>query len=160
MQNKILIVDDEPNILESITRSLHLMRYKWRVYFATSVESGVEMLNTSEFDLVISDISMPGKDGFDLLSRIRGAESTKDIPVLMMTGLNDRKLKSRALDVGASDLLHKPFEKEDLIARINSMLRLKEYQDKIKAQNALLEKKLERTVEFEATRLELIWRRD
>ncbi|MBW1801254.1 MAG: response regulator [Deltaproteobacteria bacterium] len=159
MQSKILIVDDEPNILDTLLRTLRSMRNERDISFATSVDEALKILRSSEFDLVISDISMPVKNGFDLLSGIRNTEYTKDIPVLMMTGLNEQGLKSRALDMGATDLLHKPFDREDLIARINSMLHLKKYQDEIKAQNALLEQKVrERTAELETARLELIWR--
>ncbi|SPD74162.1 putative two component response regulator [uncultured Desulfobacterium sp.] len=159
MQSRILIVDDEPNILNSLTRSLHCMSKNWSVHYSLSVDEAKEMLKSAKFDLVISDISMPGKDGFDLLAHIRREEATKDIPVLMLSGLSDRGLKGKALDMGASDLLHKPFDREELIARINSMLRLKEYQDKISAQKVLLEQEVkERTKELERTRLELIWR--
>jgi response regulator RpfG family c-di-GMP phosphodiesterase len=124
-----------------------------------SVDQALAMIENSAFDLVISDISMPGRNGFDLLSIIRNTEETREVPVLMVTGLNERGLKSRALDMGASDLLHKPFEREDLVARIKSMLCLKQYQDEIKSQNLLLDQKVrERTAELERARLELIWR--
>jgi len=123
------------------------------------VDQALEMLESSKADVVISDISMPGRNGFELLAAIRDSEETKDLPVLMLTGLHEKGLKSQALDLGASDLLHKPFDKEDLVARIYSMLRLKEYQDQIKAQNEMLDQKVrERTAELERARLELIWR--
>jgi putative two-component system response regulator len=159
MQYRILIVDDEPMILEGILRSLHGMRHQWDICVAMNVDQALEMLASSKADVVISDISMPGRNGFELLAAIRDSADTKDLPVLMLTGMHEKGLKSQALDLGASDLLHKPFEKEDLVARIYSMLRLKEYQDQIRAQNEMLDQKVrERTAELERTRLELIWR--
>ncbi len=159
MQYRILIVDDEPMILEGILRSLHSMRHRWDICVAMNVSQALEMLESSKVDVVISDISMPGRSGFDLLAAIRDSEETKDLPVLMLSGMHEKGLKSQALDLGASDLLHKPFDKEDLVARINSMLRLKEYQDQIKAQNEMLDQKVrERTAELERVRVELVWR--
>jgi response regulator RpfG family c-di-GMP phosphodiesterase len=131
----------------------------WEMYFVPGVKEALEILRTKEIDVVISDISMPVRDGFDLLSTIRNTKDTHDIPFLMLTGLDETGLKRKALDLGATDLLNKPAHREDLIARIKNMLRLKDYQDKIKAQNAFLDLKVKkRTVELEFTRLELIWR--
>jgi putative two-component system response regulator len=131
----------------------------WEMYFVQGVEDALEIIQSMDIDLVISDISMPGRDGFDLLSFIKNTQKTRDIPFLMLTGLNEYVLKRKALDLGATDLLSKPTSHEDLVARINSMLRLKAYQDEIKAQNVLLDQKVkERTAELEYARLDLIWR--
>jgi len=102
---------------------------------------------------------MPGKSGFDLLRQLRGQDATSDIPVLIVTGSNQTTLKREALDLGATDLLFKPVEREDLIVRVNNMLRMKHQQDQIKEQNRLLDKKVkERTLELENSHLDLIWR--
>ena len=159
MTHKILIVDDEPNVLSGLQRLLHRRRKEWNIYFAPGVTYALEMLNDIDFDVIISDISMPGKDGFDLLSSIRSSDRTRDLPVLMLTGLDDQDLKKRALEQGADDLITKPARKEELMARINSMLRLKKYQDALKDRNARLQEKIrERTAELERARLDLVCR--
>ncbi|MBI9092879.1 MAG: response regulator [Desulfobacterium sp.] len=156
---KILFVDDEPNILNALSRMLRHKRTMWEMYFVQGVEEALEILRTKEIDVVISDISMPVRDGFDLLTTIRSTTELCDIPFLMLTGLDETDLKRKALDLGATDLLNKPANREDLIARINNMLRIKAYQDEIRAQNVRLDLKVkERTAELESTRLELIWR--
>lgn len=159
MNNRILFVDDEANILRAMERMLRNHRGVWEMHFVQGVEEAIEKLLSLEFDVVISDISMPGRDGFDLLATTRGQERTRDIPFLIVTGLNDADLKRKALDLGATDLLNKPVIHEDLIARINSMLRIKAQQDEIKARNLILDHKVrQRTAELELARLDLIWR--
>ncbi|MBI9088798.1 MAG: response regulator [Desulfobacterium sp.] len=147
---RILFVDDEPNILKGLSRMLRNQHGRWKMFFVQNVEDALEIIHFN---------AVPGRDGFDLLSIIRNTERTHDVPVLMLTGLNDRCLKRKALDLGATDLLNKPADPEDLVARIKSMLRLKAYQNEIKAQNALLARKVkERTAELEFARIDLIWR--
>ncbi len=101
---------------------------------------------------------MPGKDGLQLLHEMARHPKTQDLPVIRVTGLQDRALKRKALDLGAMDLLNEPIEVEDLLARIRSALRLKTFQDELKAHNEQLEQKVkERTWELEASRLDIIW---
>ncbi len=159
MAYRVLFVDGERNVLNGLSRMLRDQRKIWEMHFVQGAEEALSLIQSMDIDLVISDISMPGKDGLNLLSTLRNREQTRDTPFLMLAGLNDRGLKRKALDLGATDLLNKPANHEDLIARINSMLRLKVYQDEIKAQNDLLDQKVKkRTTELEAARLDLIWR--
>ena len=155
----ILFVDDEPALLESMRRLIHHRRPEWQTKCATGVNEALTELKSGSFDAVISDIKMPGRDGFDLLHSLRSDERTRDIPVVMVTGLSDHDLKRRALELGATDLLNKPVDSDELLARISSVLQLKAYQDKIKAQNEVLEQKVyERTFELEDARVDLILR--
>lgn len=159
MTKRILFVDDEPNILKGLKRTLLGQKKIWDMHFATNANAALDVLLSKPFDVVVSDVSMPGRNGFDLLSTIRKTDKIHDIPVLMLTGLEDNSLKRKALDLGATDLLSKPAQLEDLMARINSMLRIKTYQDQIKKHNASLEQKVtQRTTELEAARIDLIWR--
>lgn len=159
MNNRILFVDDEANILRAMERMLRHYCGVWEMHFVQGVEEALNRLLSLEFDVIISDISMPGRDGFDLLAATRGQEETRDIPFLILTGLNDANLKRKALDFGATDLLNKPVCHEDLLARIKSMLRIKAQQDEIKARNIILDQKVrQRTAELEIARLDLIWR--
>ncbi len=129
------------------------------MHCATSVDAALATLSEVSCDALVSDLCMPGRDGFDLLSQLRSQPETSDLPIVILTGKDDHDLKRRALDAGATDLLRKPVDAEELVARLDSALRLKEYQDRIKSDNALLEQRVrERTAELERSRVELVWR--
>ncbi len=158
-RRRVLFVDDEQRVLDALKRSLRGKRREWEMTFTNSVAEALAAMDRVLPDAVISDINMPERDGFDLLGTVRGAEVTRDIPVVILTGNGDRDLKRRALDAGATDLLNKPIDADDLVARIGSVLRLKAYQDEIKRHSAQLEAKVrERTAELELSRAEFIWR--
>ena len=155
----ILFVDDEPAVLRSMCRLVRQRRPEWRTHSANGVTEALVKLESVSFDAVISDIKMPGRNGFDLLYRLRNDEKTLGIPVVMVTGLSDHDLKRKALEQGATDLLNKPVDSDELLARIGSALQLKVYQDKIKSQNEVLEQKVhERTFALEDARIDLVWR--
>ena len=159
MNKRILFIDDEPNFLEGLKRMLHRQCNVWDVYSTHSVDAALDEISKVAFDAIISDVTMPGKDGFELLRILKDSETTKDIPVVILTGRDDHNLKSRALEMGATDLLSKPVNHEDLLARLNSVLRLKSYQDELKDQNKILDRKVkERTAELEESRLDIILR--
>jgi len=126
---------------------------------ARGVDEATEELAHGGFDVILTDVKMPEKDGFVLLRTIRESDVHRDTPVIMVTGLGEERLKALALDLGADDLLSKPVGPEDLLARIHSALRLKKTQDKLKESNATLETRVaERTVQLERSRLEIVWR--
>ncbi len=159
MRKKILFVDDDTAILRSLQRMLRREREAWDMTFLDSPHAALEQTLLSDFDAVVTDLQMPGIDGLQLLQRLRETEKTQDVPVIVLTGSSDRHLKREALDLGATDLLNKPIEIEDLLARLRSVLHLKACQDELKCQNELLEHKVrERTRQLEASRLDIIWR--
>jgi len=159
MKKRVLFVDDEPRILDMFRRILREHSQEWEMSFAISVDEALAFMEGTEFDTIVTDISMPGKDGFEFLRILRGSSKTMDVPVVILTGNAEKNLKRIALDSGAADLLNKPVDPEDLVSRIRSVLRLKEYQDEIKSQKETLEQKVrERTRELERSRLEIIWR--
>ncbi|PIQ97363.1 MAG: two-component system response regulator [Nitrospinae bacterium CG11_big_fil_rev_8_21_14_0_20_56_8] len=156
---KILFVDDEPNILAGIRRMLADRKGVWDLCFATGAAEGLDLIQTQEFDVVVTDITMPGKDGFELLKSLRQNAETRALPVVVLTGLGERNIKRKALDLGATDLLTKPVDPEDLKARIQSCLLQKSYLDEIKGFNATLQDKVrERTQELAQSRLDMILR--
>ncbi len=158
-QAEVLFVDDEPDNLTSIHRLLHISRSTWNSAYVGSVEEALQQIDARPIDVVVSDIYMPEKTGFDLLRQLRHQEHTRDLPVLILTGSTQNVLKREALDLGATDLLFKPIDRDDLIVRVNNMLRMKYQQDKIKEQNRLLDEKVkERTSELEHAHVDLIWR--
>jgi response regulator RpfG family c-di-GMP phosphodiesterase len=159
MKRRILFVDDEPNVLDGLRRMLHVERDRWDMSFAGSADDALDELRAGDFDVVVSDVNMPGKDGFALLLEMRAGDRTRDVPVIILTGRQEGDIKRRALDLGATDLLNKPVDPQDLIARLRSVIRLKTYQDEIKDQNATLERRVrERTAELANSRLDIIWR--
>jgi len=160
MQKKqILFVDDEVNVLEGLRRLLNKQKSEWDMTFANSADEALRHCLTRDIDVVISDINMPGKSGFDLLKTLRSMGTTQDIPVVILTGCSEKELKRQALELGATDLLNKPAEYEDLLARRQNCLRLKTHLDEIKAHKADLEKKVnDRTKELHDTRLQVIRR--
>ena len=82
----VLFVDDERSVLDGLGRLLRSKRKQWEMIFAQGVEAAIEALESMPFDTVVSDINMPGRDGFDLLQTIRGHPDWGAIPVVILTG--------------------------------------------------------------------------
>jgi response regulator RpfG family c-di-GMP phosphodiesterase len=159
MKKQVLFVDDEPNFLNGVRRMLRAYRDEWEFSFAQSVDEAVETVAAHDFDTIVSDVSMPGKTGLDLLKILKEKKVSDTVPVIILTGNAESDLKRNALDLGATDLLNKPVTQEDLIARIRNTLRLKEFQDALRNQNEILDQKVkERTAELEVARRDIIWR--
>jgi putative two-component system response regulator len=159
MKRRILFVDDEPSVLDGLRRMLRAERDRWNMSFVGSADAALDVMRAADFDAVVSDVNMPDKDGFTLLAELRTDARTQDVPVIILTGRNDGGIKRRALDLGATDLLNKPVDPQDLIARVRSATRLKAYQDQLRDQNTILERKVEeRTAELTHSRLDIIWR--
>ena len=159
MKKHIMFVDDEPCVHEAFRRALHSQRNNWEMYFAGSVAEAVQISKQVALDAIVSDVAMPGSDGFDLLRIMSQSARTRDIPVVIVTGSERDDLKKRALEMGAADLLCKPVDSEELLARLQSVLRLKSYEDKLRSHNDLLTQKVaEKTAELAASRLDIILR--
>lgn len=155
----ILFVDDEPNFLNGIRRMLRPYRDIWEMVFVNSVDEALAKVQVIEFDTIVSDVNMPVKSGLDLLAGLSELEGARTVPVIILTGNAETDLKRKALDLGATDLLNKPVGQDDLVARLQSVLRLKSYQDQLRDQNEILERRVrERTADLEFARLDIIWR--
>ena len=156
---RILFVDDEPNFLNGIRRMLRSERDTWDLHFAQSAQEGLDMAVETSFDVIVSDVQMPNMSGLDLVEALRADDRTKNTPVVILTGNAELDLKRRALDLGATDLLNKPVNPEDLRARLRNTIQLKEFQDQILQQNVILDRKVrERTRDLEASRLDIVMR--
>lgn len=116
--NKVLIVDDDKELCALIKRSVQSEEIE--ADFCNTGKAGLQKLKETEYQLVILDIMMPGMDGFETLEKIR-KESC--LPVLMFTSKNDSASKVQGLRGGADDYLTKPFDMDELIARILSLIR-------------------------------------
>ena len=116
---KILVVEDEKKLLESIKEGLEHSGYV--VDTALDGEEGSFMAFTNDYDLIILDINLPKKDGFEILREIR--EENSQVNIIMLTALSDVDDRVKGFDLGANDYVLKPFHFEELKARIRSLLR-------------------------------------
>jgi adenylate cyclase len=133
----VLAVDDQPANLRLLDALLSPRGY--RVLAAGSGESALATLRTSAVDLVLLDIMMPGMDGYEVCRRIRNDPTTAFLPVVVITASGSQQ-KVRAIEAGADDFVTKPFNRDELLARIASLARLKKYHDTIERQAAELAK--------------------
>jgi DNA-binding response OmpR family regulator len=115
---KILVVDDDPALLEVIQSSLRHDSYEVTVAF--NGEDGLRLLAESKPHLLILDIMMPSMDGWELCSRVRKLST---IPIIMLTALGSQEDIVRGLRAGADDYLVKPFQRNELLARVSAVLR-------------------------------------
>ena len=116
--NNILIIDDDKELCTLIKRSI--LSEDIEADFCITGKEGLKQLQEKTYQLVILDVMMPGMDGFETLEQIRTESS---LPILMFTSKNDSASKVRGLRAGADDYLTKPFDMDELIARIVSLIR-------------------------------------
>ena len=116
--NKILIIDDDRELCALIKRSVQSEHIE--ADFCNTGKEGLQKLKEQKYQLVVLDVMMPGMDGFETLEEIRKENS---LPILMFTSKNDSASKVRGLRAGADDYLTKPFDMDELIARIASLIR-------------------------------------
>jgi len=124
---KILIIDDEPDIVESLEVMLTPRGY--HVVTASSGGSGVGSAASEKPDIILLDVMMPGMDGFETCRRLKNSDETKNIPVLLLTALNQSDDKVKGLDAGADDFITKPFNDVELRARVRAFVRTKKLRD-------------------------------
>ena len=122
---KLLVVEDEKELLDSIAEGLRLCGYV--VDTASDGEEAQEMRYVENYDLIVLDINLPKIDGFTLLQNIR--QEDKLVNVIMLTARTQIKDRVKGLDLGANDYLIKPFHFDELEARIRSLLRRKQVQE-------------------------------
>lgn len=115
----ILLIDDDPIVIHSCCRILEAEGMG--VSTAADVVSGIDMLKQGQFDLVITDIKMPGRDGFDMILAVKDA--TPDMPVLMMTGYLTRETVAKGRQAGAEECIAKPFTPEELVTAVNALVK-------------------------------------
>ena len=138
MSNSVLIIDDSDAVREKIIKILESFNLFVRYYEAEDGLEGFKKLLSSPVDIILCDLEMPRIDGFKFLSMMKSRPDLQDTPVLMLTGMNDRDLKIKGLEQGASDYITKPFDPEELVARVKVHLKIKNLQDDLKRTNELL----------------------
>ncbi len=130
-QGNILVVDDNRMNRLKLSRSLEQQGH--RVEVAENGEQALEMLRTRWFDVVLLDLIMPGMDGYQVLERIKGDTELRDLPVIVISALDEIDSVVRCIEMGAEDYLPKPFNPVLLKARLNTSLQKKKLRDLEKA---------------------------
>ena len=118
---RILVIDDDPAISELVAVNLEMAGYD-----VSPAEDGIKgqaLALQLQPDLILLDLMLPRVDGFTICQRLRRDERTAEIPVLMLTALNQTQYKVEGFDAGADDYLTKPFEVEEMLARVRALLR-------------------------------------
>lgn len=153
----VLIVDDNQE-------SVKLLRYflgseQYQILTAADGHQAIEIARQGNIDIILLDIMLPGKSGYQVCEILKSDPQTFPIPILMITALRELKDKIRGLNAGADDFLPKPFDGVELVARVRSLLRVKYYSDELIRRNNELEKRkraLEREEQFRRDLTDLI----
>jgi K+-sensing histidine kinase KdpD len=151
---KVLIVEDNQENTDLLVFFL-----KPKGYQITTVTDGQQALDAVEKDkpdIILLDIMLPKVNGFEVCQKLKSDKTTVSIPILMITALKELKDKIKALEVGADDFISKPFENVELLARVKSLLRLKEYHDQLEQKNVELEEKNKTLIRMDEFKEELI----
>jgi signal transduction histidine kinase len=132
----ILIIDDTPTNLGVMVG--HLETQGYRVLVAQDGEEGLQRAELTRPDVILLDVMMPGISGFEVCRRLKSRSTTHDIPVIFMTSLTDTRDKVAGFGAGAVDYVTKPLQVEEVMARVDTHLKLRAAQAQLEAQNAML----------------------
>lgn len=133
---KILVVDDNTQNLELL--QAYLEDLDCEIITAQDGQEALDTIKAAMPDIVILDVMMPKMSGFEVCKRLKGNPDTADIPVIMVTALNEFGDIERALDCGTDDFLSKPVTKWELLTRVKTMMKLKNLTDKLERTLAYL----------------------
>ncbi len=120
MPHRILVVDDESDVVLIIKTTLQAEGYE--VASATNGRDALDEAFETRPDLIVLDVMMPGMTGFEVLRQLKANENTATVPVLMLTGVSDKKKIQEALESGIDYYLVKPFDFDDLLGKIKQAL--------------------------------------
>jgi putative two-component system response regulator len=133
---RILVVDDQPTIAGLMSQLLTMSGYD--VVTAPDAKQAEDEVRRQPPDLILSDVRMPGKSGYDFCRDLKSDPATRLIPFVLITGLSDSSDKVRGIEAGADDFLNKPVLAEELKARVKSLLRVKEFTDELETVDSVL----------------------
>lgn len=138
MSSSVLIIDDADSVRYLIISTLKKVALFDHYREARDGIDGFKALLAAKTDLIICDLEMPRMDGFKFMQMVNSREDLRDIPIIMLTGREDRDLKIKGLEQGACDYVTKPFDAGELVARVKVQLKIKALQDELKRSNELL----------------------
>ncbi|GGE45757.1 response regulator transcription factor [Actibacterium pelagium] len=119
MSKEVLLIEDEPNIIEAIR--FILSRDGWVVHTHSDGTTAFEKITEKQPDVIILDVMLPGRSGFDILHDVRSVSERPDIPVLMLTAKGQSKDRARAEELGVSKFMSKPFSNTDVLAAVREL---------------------------------------
>ncbi|MBZ5661461.1 MAG: response regulator [Acidobacteriia bacterium] len=128
-QGTILVADDNESIRDPLTEMLRLQGY--RVIAVDNGEQALQEICSQPVDLALLDVMMPGQSGFAVCRAVKSRPETRLIPIVLVTGLGSADDRIRGIEAGADDFLNKPVKKEELLARVRSLVRLKRFTDEL-----------------------------
>ncbi len=144
---KVLVVDDEDRNLRLM--NLLLTSFGYDVLTASNGKEALEKVHDIPPDVILLDIMMPKIDGFEVTRQLKKEEETKIIPIVMVTALNEVEDRVKALEAGADDFLNKPVDKTELRARVQSLVKVKAYNDHMRNYQKELEAEVaKRTIQL------------
>jgi putative two-component system response regulator len=135
-QGTILVADDTDDIREPLVEMLR--KHCYRVIEVRDGEQAMLELCTQPVDLALLDVMMPGHTGFAICRAVKARPETRLIPVVLITGLGSAEDRIRGIEAGADDFLNKPVKKEELLARVRSLVRLKRYTDELESAESVV----------------------
>ncbi|MGF1497092.1 MAG: response regulator [Elainellaceae cyanobacterium] len=136
-KSQLLIVDDHPTNIKVLSDLL--IQHGFQVLIARDGKNALHKLERITPDLILLDVLMPGIDGFETCRRLKERPATQDIPVIFMTALADPVDKVKGLTLGAVDYITKPFQQEEVLARVSTHLRLRHLSKQLMEQNVQLQ---------------------
>jgi two-component system cell cycle response regulator len=128
-QPKILVVDDEPKNVKLLAAILS--RYRFEVLTAYNGQEAIDITQQKSPDIILLDIMMPVMNGYQVIEKLKSDPLTERIPVILITALDGEEVKLKGQKLGAEEILKKPVDTTELIVRINTMLRLKQYKEQL-----------------------------
>ncbi len=120
MGKHVLVIEDEPNIIEAI--SFILSRDGWTVHTHSNGHDAVDTVLARRPDLVILDVMLPGRSGYEILTDLRGRDETANLPVLMLTARGQTKDREMAERLGASRFMTKPFSNAEVLEALRELV--------------------------------------
>jgi len=141
IMESILLVDDQPANLQMLIHNLESLECKLLV--AKNGEAALAIAQKARPDLILLDIMMPGIDGFEVCRRLKGNPDTQEIPVIFLSALDETGDKVRGLQLGAVDYVAKPFQPEEVLARVNTQLTVQRLSREVQKQRDELENELQ-----------------
>ena len=160
----ILIVDDQPQNIELL--EAYLVPRHYEIVKAASGKEALEKLSGGQIDLILLDVMMPGMDGFEVTRRVRQDDKNRQLPIILVTALQETEDRIKGIEAGCDDFLSKPVDKMELLARVQSLLKVKafndltsNYQKELESEVARRTEELKRAFEkIKAASLETIYR--
>ena len=126
---QVLIIDDSAHNREILQAYLHNENVE--VEHANDGVEGIEKIRKKLPDLILLDVLMPRMDGFKVCSVLKNSRETRFIPIVMVTALNEKKDRLRGIELGCDDFISAPFDRDELVARVRSLLRMKKFSDQL-----------------------------